>query len=69
MADDDWRGYRRLVVSELKRHDGWLKSLEERTGELRTDLKVLQAKAALWGAGAGLILGTIAALAIKALGG
>lgn len=69
MADDDWRGYRRLVVSELKRHDKWLQSHEERLGDLRTDLKVLQARAAMWGAGAGLILGTIAALAIKALGG
>lgn len=64
-----WREYKRLIVSEVSRHDGWLRSLETRVGDVRTELRVLQAKAAMWGAGAGLVAAGLVALALKALGG
>ncbi len=64
-----WSEYKRLIVAEIARHDKWLRSLETRTADTRTELRVLQARAAMWGAGAGLVVGGIAALVVRALTG
>lgn len=71
MSDENggWAEYKRLIVAEIARHDKWLRSLEKRSGDHETAIAVLKAKAALWGAAAGLVVGGIVALAVKAVGG
>lgn len=62
MPDNGWPEYRLLIVAEIKRHDGWLKHLENR-------VVALQVKAALWGALSGIISAAIGAVVVWALTG
>lgn len=59
---DNWNEYRRLMLAELERHEGWLKVLETRKNELRVEVERLKIKAGIWGLMGGLIPAVAAAL-------
>ena len=68
----DWNTYRRLVLNELERLNENQKEVINRLTDLDRSVLMLQAKASMWGAVAGImssiIVSVIAALIARALG-
>ncbi len=78
-GDRDWHEYRKLVLAELDRLNINIASLGVRIdrnytdyqsdiGKVRIDIAMLQVKAGLWGAAAGILI-TMGAVFIKYIGG
>lgn len=68
-----WTEYRRLVLSELERIVGDIKSINRKIEDLRqddlsqikTDIALLKFQAAMWGAGGGIVFGAIVTVILK----
>lgn len=68
MSENGWSEDRKLVFSELKRLNVGQEKLTEMMAALRIDVARLQVKAAVYGAGAGTLIGIISALLTSQLG-
>lgn len=56
MMQDDWIEYRRLILAKLEELETTTKELTEETRILNTQLAILETKAGMWGAGAGILV-------------
>jgi hypothetical protein len=65
---DDWKEHRRLIYAELRRLSEGQSTLTKIVELIRIDVAKLQTKAALWGAGAGTVIGLLAAVVLKLIG-
>ena len=66
MAGDteDWKMYRRQVLSDLKRISGNVEKLADSDTEIRIDIGRLKLCSAIWGATAGIIAGIIGTIIV-----
>jgi len=66
--DEDFGQYRRLILSEMKRHEGWLNKIDEKLQALHNDFTKevtrINTQATSRGLIAGAIPGLITAIAI-----
>jgi hypothetical protein len=59
VGDKSWQEYRRLILFELKRQHNKQEALDTAVQAINQSLTVLKTKAAMWGALAGLLVGTV----------
>ena len=66
MAGDteDWKMYRRQVLSDLKRISGNVEKLADSDTEIRIDIGRLKLCSAIWGGVAGVIAGIIGTIIV-----
>lgn len=51
--DQDWIQYRKLILSDLERHEELLEKILIQVNKTRTEVALLQLRAGLWGLAAG----------------
>jgi hypothetical protein len=66
--DGEWIEHRREVFAELRRLSNQFDCLSKDFADLRLDVARLQTKAAIWGAGAGTVIGVTITLILKVWG-
>jgi hypothetical protein len=64
MAEDDWREYRRLVISNFETLERGLKEADRKLEKLALELAVLKVKSGVWGAIGGAAGGAGAGFAV-----
>jgi hypothetical protein len=70
---DDWGQYRRLILSELERIANDIRGINEKIerfrqddlSQIKTDIALLKFQAAMWGAGAGVVVTGVVSLILK----
>lgn len=70
---DDWGQYRRLILAELERIAGDISRINEKIerfrqddiSQIKTDIALLKFQAAMWGAGASIVVSAIIALILR----
>ena len=64
-ASNGWNEYQRLVISELKRLDANVHSVQTDVTQIRLCLAVLRTRAVTWGALGGLLMWALSLLATR----